>query len=246
MIPEKFLTRLMGRTEVEDALERLDTLTREETLMAVTRNLVVTHHVDDNVMAVKGIVDNIDGNVEAIKEVIRDIGGSVEVSKDVISNVDGNVKGTMELAENIDDNVKATKALTEDVGGNVNVIEGVARSVDHNVKASKNGTHRFLFIFTCSDPSRFVTKTAIEQLKRSLHPDGAIIWPSTLKHIYRDAAAESASNMALGSKSVHQSQYRMQNSAWRNRNVVYPKQDISRLEEEWFLVVGPWQSYAPP
>ena len=38
----------------------------------------------------------------------------------------------------------------------------------------------------------------------------------------------------------------MQNSAWRNRNVVYPKQDISRLEEEWFLVVGPWQSYAPP
>ena len=38
----------------------------------------------------------------------------------------------------------------------------------------------------------------------------------------------------------------MQNSAWRNRNVVYPKQQISRLEEERLLVMGPWQSYAPP
>ena len=140
MVPETVLTRLIGSTEVEDAFERLDTLTKEETLMAVTRNLVVTHHVDDNVMAVKGIVHNINDNVEAIKEVI------------------------------------------------------------HNVKASQNGTHRFPFIFTCSDPSRFVPKTAIEQqAKRSLHPDGAIIWPSTLKHIYRDQTAETASRMALGS-----------------------------------------------
>ncbi|KAH9985686.1 hypothetical protein BJV77DRAFT_1152736 [Russula vinacea] len=121
----------MGRTEVEDALDRLDTLTKEETSMAVTRNLEVTHRVNGNVMAVKGTVHNIDGNVEAIKEVIRVVNDSVE---DVISNVDGNIKGTKELAENIDDNVKATKALTEDVGDNVEVIQGIARSVDHNVK----------------------------------------------------------------------------------------------------------------
>jgi hypothetical protein len=67
MVSEKFLTRLMGRTEVEDTLERLDRLTKEETLMAVTRNLGVTHRVDDNVMAVKGVVHNIDVNVEQIK-----------------------------------------------------------------------------------------------------------------------------------------------------------------------------------
>ena len=88
----------MGKTDIEDALERLDTLTKEESLMAVTRNLKVTHHVDDNVMAVKGGVHDI---------------------KDVIHGVDGNIKDTKALTENIDDNVKVTKALTEDVGDNV-------------------------------------------------------------------------------------------------------------------------------
>ena len=61
----------MGRTEVEDALDRLDTLTKEETLMAVTRILGVTHHVDGNVTAVKGIAQNIDGNVEQLKRLLH-------------------------------------------------------------------------------------------------------------------------------------------------------------------------------
>ena len=189
MTSEKFLKRLMGRTEVEDALDRLDTLTKEETSMAVTRNLEVTHRVDGNVMGVKGTVHNIDGNVEAIKEVIRVVNDSVEVSKglshdvdagvnvikDVISNVDGNIKGTKELAENIDDNVKATKALTEDVGDNVEVIQGIARSVDHNVKATKHGTHRLLSVFIhVPTLLNLSPETVTEQLKRSSCPNGAI------------------------------------------------------------------------
>jgi hypothetical protein len=39
----------MGRTDVEDALLRLDSLTKEESLMAVAKNLEVTYHVDGNV-----------------------------------------------------------------------------------------------------------------------------------------------------------------------------------------------------
>jgi hypothetical protein len=35
---DKFLKRLVGRTVVEESLQRLDTLTKEETLMAVTRS----------------------------------------------------------------------------------------------------------------------------------------------------------------------------------------------------------------
>ena len=71
MVSEKFLKRLVGKTEVEDALERLDILTKEETLMAVTKNLEVTHHVDGNVTAVKGIVHNIDGNVEQLNRLLH-------------------------------------------------------------------------------------------------------------------------------------------------------------------------------
>jgi hypothetical protein len=66
---EKFLNRLMGRTEVEDALERLDMLTREETGMTVARNLAVTHAVDGNVMVVEDITRGIDDNVKVIGQV---------------------------------------------------------------------------------------------------------------------------------------------------------------------------------
>ena len=74
----------MGRTVVEDALLRLDSLTKEESLLAMAGNLEATHRVDN-----------------------------------VVRDVDGNVKETKTLAE----------------------------VINHNVKATKDGTQRFLSIF---------------------------------------------------------------------------------------------------
>jgi hypothetical protein len=132
--PEKFLKRLLGRTDVEDALQRLDTLTKEETLMAVTRNLEITHHADGNVMVVKGIVHNIDGDVKAIKEVICGGSRSVEVTKGLSHDVGAGVEAIKDVIPNLDGNVKETKALTENIA-----------------------------------------KTVTDQLKRSFHPDDAIV-----------------------------------------------------------------------
>ena len=42
---EAVLKTLVGRTDIEDALQQLDTLTKEEALMTATRNLEVTHQV---------------------------------------------------------------------------------------------------------------------------------------------------------------------------------------------------------
>ncbi|KAH9989064.1 hypothetical protein BJV74DRAFT_885250 [Russula compacta] len=42
---KKFMKRLVGRTEVEDALQRLDNLTQEETRMTVVKNLEVSHNI---------------------------------------------------------------------------------------------------------------------------------------------------------------------------------------------------------
>lgn len=50
---EKILKKLVGRKDVEDALERLDTLTKEEVSMTVARNLKVTCDIDHNVKATK-------------------------------------------------------------------------------------------------------------------------------------------------------------------------------------------------
>jgi hypothetical protein len=45
----------MGRTEVEDALLELDTLTKDESLMAVVRTLEVTHIAGAAVAQIKGL-----------------------------------------------------------------------------------------------------------------------------------------------------------------------------------------------
>jgi len=63
---EMILKKLAGRTDVEDAILQLDTLTKEETLMAVVRNLEVTHRVDGNVEATKLLTEDIDDNVKII------------------------------------------------------------------------------------------------------------------------------------------------------------------------------------
>ena len=45
---EKFLKKLLGRNDVEDALKRLDKLTREEAKMATAEVLKVTRGMDSN------------------------------------------------------------------------------------------------------------------------------------------------------------------------------------------------------
>jgi environmental stress-induced protein Ves len=92
---EKLMKRITGRTDIEDALQRLDVLTKEENLMAAARNLEVTHRVDVNVMATQELTHRVDDKVTTIEEGIHD--------------VDGNVKETRMLTRDVYDNVKVTR-----------------------------------------------------------------------------------------------------------------------------------------
>jgi hypothetical protein len=49
---EKYLKKLIGRKDVEDALHRLDQLTQEEARMAATEVLKITHGIDGKVQGV--------------------------------------------------------------------------------------------------------------------------------------------------------------------------------------------------
>jgi len=57
-VAEKFLKKLVGMTEVEDAVLQLDMLTKEESLMIVGRNLEITHRVDGNVEAMRVLAED--------------------------------------------------------------------------------------------------------------------------------------------------------------------------------------------
>ena len=65
---EKILKRIAGKTDVEDALQRLHVLTKEENLMTAVRNLEVTHRVDVNITELTRVIHD---NVEVTKHGVQ-------------------------------------------------------------------------------------------------------------------------------------------------------------------------------
>jgi chromosome segregation ATPase len=96
---EKYAKKLIGRTEMEDALKRLDKLTQEEARMAAAQNLKATHTVDERV---KGVVDT----VEAIDNKVADVDGRVAGVSEQVTGVDDRVASVKEKVVTIDDRVK--------------------------------------------------------------------------------------------------------------------------------------------
>jgi uncharacterized protein YoxC len=95
------MKRLMGKTEVEDALQRLDMLTQEENLMTVARTFEATHHVDTKVTEIEEVVratqdltHHVDDNMMEIQELSCDVHANVEVIKEGTRAIDDIVKVT--------------------------------------------------------------------------------------------------------------------------------------------------------
>ena len=65
-----------------------------------------------------------------------------------------------------------------------------------------------------------------------------------MTHDHREPDAGEAQIMAISTRPIRQSQYCLQNSTRRDSNLVYPRQRIPGLEEEWLIFMGPWKSYA--
>ena len=63
---EKYLKKLIGKTDIEDALKRLDKLTNEEVRMATAEVLRTTHTIDDRVAGVDDRVKAVDDKVVVV------------------------------------------------------------------------------------------------------------------------------------------------------------------------------------
>ena len=101
---EKFGKKLVGRTDMEDALKRLDKLTQEEAQMSAAQNLKATHTVDERVRGVANTVAAIDIRVASVDNRVAGV-------NDGIAGVDNRVAG-------VDDRVaRATRVIDERVRG---------------------------------------------------------------------------------------------------------------------------------
>jgi archaellum component FlaC len=88
---EKFLKKLIGKTEIEDALKRLDKLTQEEARMAAAANLKVTHAVDKRVEGVADTVEAIDNRMAGVDDRVAGVNDRVVTVDDRVKVVDNKV-----------------------------------------------------------------------------------------------------------------------------------------------------------
>jgi tetrahydromethanopterin S-methyltransferase subunit G len=85
--PEKYGKRLIGRTDMEDALKRLDKLTGEEARMAIAENLRATRAVDERVKGVTEQVLAVDDRVASVDDRLADVDDRVANVSDKVTEV---------------------------------------------------------------------------------------------------------------------------------------------------------------
>ena len=103
---EKYLKRLIGRTDIDDALKRLDRLTQEEARTAAAQVLNVTNTVDDRV---RGIADNmlgVDNRMTGIDDRIAHVGDRLKEVNVQVTEVDGRVKDVNDQVKGVNDTVE--------------------------------------------------------------------------------------------------------------------------------------------
>jgi hypothetical protein len=76
---ERFLKKLEGKSDIEDALRRLDKLTQDEVRMAVAQDLRATHGVADGVRTVGNNVYEMDERVKGVDNRVKGVDDKIDV-----------------------------------------------------------------------------------------------------------------------------------------------------------------------
>ncbi|KAF8483006.1 hypothetical protein DFH94DRAFT_647558, partial [Russula ochroleuca] len=136
---KKYAKKVIGRTDMEDALKRLDKLTHEEAWMGIAQNLKATHAVG-----------------ESVREVVEQV---VAINNKVVA-VDDRVAGVGDRVVSIDNTVKGVDAMVASVDDRVRVVNNRVTEVIHDGKEVKVATQQ-----TAAD----VDQVKRNQLRESIH-----------------------------------------------------------------------------
>ena len=101
---EIFQKKLIGRTDMEDALKRLDKLTQEEARVAVAQNLKATHTVDDRVANMVVAIDNSLAGVDDL--VAAAVDDHVARNFDMVTSVDDRIASVDDKVDRVDSRAK--------------------------------------------------------------------------------------------------------------------------------------------
>jgi archaellum component FlaC len=152
---EKFLKKLVGRKDIEDALKRLDRLTQEKALMAAAQILNLTHRVDKKVTDVGNQVTDVRNQVTGVGNQVTGVGNQV-------TGVGNQVAGIRNQVTGVGNQVTGVGNTLKDVDDKMGVVvQGMPR-VDHSF------TIHPILIALCSLDGKDV-KVALQQTSTNVH-----------------------------------------------------------------------------
>jgi hypothetical protein len=113
---------LIGKTEIEDALKRLDKLTNEEVRMVTAQVLGATHTVDDKVGRVEDKVLEVDNKVSGVDDRVVGVDERVAGVDDRVARVDDRVVGIDDRVARVDERVAGVDGYVKAIDDKVAVV----------------------------------------------------------------------------------------------------------------------------
>ncbi len=114
---------LVGKTDIEDALKRLDKLTNEEVRMVTAQVLKGTQNVNDRVGVVENRVLDVDNRVASVDDRVAGVDDRVAHVDETLAGVDDRVAHVDETLAGVDDRVAHVDETLAGVDDNVKAVD---------------------------------------------------------------------------------------------------------------------------
>jgi methyl-accepting chemotaxis protein len=120
---KKFMKKLIGNNEIEDALKRLDRLTQEEARMAAAQLLKIANAIDSEVREITDNVLVVDSRVAGVDDRVACVDDRVAGVDEHVAGVDERVAGVDERVAGVDDRVAGVDDRARDIDDKVKAVD---------------------------------------------------------------------------------------------------------------------------
>jgi methyl-accepting chemotaxis protein len=135
------MKKLVGRTDLEDALKRLDKLTHEEARMAAAQVLKATHSVEERVRGVADTLLGVDDRVTRVEDGVTGVDDRVAGVDERVNDIDDRLASVGNKVATVDDRVACVDSnRVEGVNNKVDSIDERVKTIDDKVDEVAEGT----------------------------------------------------------------------------------------------------------
>src|SRR6266478_3948918 len=135
---------LVGKTDIEDALKRLDKLTNEEVRMVTAQVLKGTQNVNDRVGVVENRVLDVDNRVASVDDRVAGVDDRVAHVDETLAGVDDNVKAVDDKVTMVIDGAQPPSISHQENISNSYAFRGKRDKGTHTTSVRQHGSSRTL------------------------------------------------------------------------------------------------------